>query len=133
MLLSEDSVLTWFRHYTFGQRRLDAIGKVYIYPTDHPGTDAALAQIKGNIQELGKVMTFMFWKTHSQEWNAWGVTFHSKRDLPFFDQFEIRIGQNAMMEIVAPLSSRVEASRVTFHRAWLGPVNTFSTALNSIL
>ena len=87
LFLTEDSTLGWFTHYTFGHRRKNASGHSYIIPTIYENTKEAREEVKTNICELGKVITFMLRPASHEHDDSYGVTYYSMRDLPFFHCF----------------------------------------------
>ena len=84
-LLTEDYPLTWFTQLTFGERRTDAAG-TYIAPTGYSKTPEAIAQVKKNILQIGKVITFMF-EPPGYEERAYGSCTPTKSSRDFFHEF----------------------------------------------
>lgn len=81
LLLTEHFPLLWYNHFTFGERRGDARG-TYIVTNEYSSTTSATQQIKANLQELGKVVTFMF-GTYPGEFSLCGAAYDCRpTDLP---------------------------------------------------
>lgn len=90
LFLTEDCTLGWFTHYTFGVRKRDASGHTYIAATRYASTKEARKRVKYYLGELGKVVTLMLRPTSAENDRNYGVTYHSKRHLPFFRRFRER-------------------------------------------
>ena len=85
LLLTESYPLRWFSHLTFGERRPSPLG-TYIVPTPYSISPEAISQVKANLRELGKVITFMF---RPRGWydSSWGITYSDKSSEPQFHDF----------------------------------------------
>ncbi|KAF1975965.1 hypothetical protein BU23DRAFT_631244 [Bimuria novae-zelandiae CBS 107.79] len=77
LFLTEYSTLGWFCHYTFGQRKKNSSGQTYISPTEYARTAEAREKVKRNIRAL----------TSHEHNDCYGMTYSSKRSLPFFHRF----------------------------------------------
>ncbi|KAF1849791.1 uncharacterized protein K460DRAFT_271163 [Cucurbitaria berberidis CBS 394.84] len=85
MLFTEQYPLLWFSHLTFGERRRSSSG-VYIAPTPYSTSPEAVARVRSNLRELGKVITFM-WSPPNWNISAWGLTYSNRDDEPRFCEF----------------------------------------------
>lgn len=84
-MLNEHYPLTWFSHLTFGRRVQGASG-TYILPNPYSTSPEAIARVKLNLAELGKVITLMF---SPRSWNkdALGTTYSDRPDDSRFREF----------------------------------------------
>jgi hypothetical protein len=86
LFLTMDYPLYWFSHLTFGERRLNAHGQVFVVHKPYSLSSDALSKVKANLQELGKVITLLF-QPSSYEDKAWGRTYHDKNSIKFLHEF----------------------------------------------
>jgi hypothetical protein len=84
--LTEDMPLLWFGHLTFGQRRRNAAGQVYLERNPHYSTPAALATVRTNLHEFGKTNFFSFAHPDCKD-QAYGTTYPYREMLPYFRKF----------------------------------------------
>ncbi|KAF2833669.1 hypothetical protein CC86DRAFT_400280 [Ophiobolus disseminans] len=84
-LLMENYPLTWFSHLTFGERRVDAAG-TYIAPVVNSMSYDAIAKVKANIRDIGKVITFMF-EPPGYEREEYGSCSVDASSRSFFNEF----------------------------------------------
>lgn len=90
-LLNEDGPLQWFTQLTFGERRRHPTkpGETYIVPTLYTKTPEALAKVKLNLKNLGRVITLMFVPRDKVD-DSYGETFAEAGHVPFIHRFRIR-------------------------------------------
>jgi len=86
MWLTEDLPLLWFSHLTFGHRRRNAAGQVYLEMNPHYRTPAALHTVKDNLHEFGKTNFFAFAHPDCKEKFA-GVTYVKKESMSHYREF----------------------------------------------
>jgi hypothetical protein len=86
LLLCEEGPLLWYSRLTFGERRLNSSGQVYLVPTPYCITPQAISVIKANLNEFAKVVTFMFAPPSWQNKN-WGTTYLRRESMSFFHEF----------------------------------------------
>jgi hypothetical protein len=87
-LLTEEFPLRWFAHLTFGERRRKPTGQVYIVPTPKSLSAEAIDEVKENIRNVGKLVTFM-WDPHGRCCNdAHGLTLNAKEGLDSYREFQ---------------------------------------------
>ena len=85
--LTEDMPLLWFSHLTFGHRRHNPAGQVYLERNPHYKTPGALATVKANLVEFGKTNFFSFYHPSVRN-NYFGCTYRQKESLPYFNEFK---------------------------------------------
>ena len=86
LLLCEDGPLLWYSRLTFSERRLNSLGQVYLVSKPYSNSPQAIAIVKANLNELAKVVTFMF-APHSCQKTNWGTTYHRRENMLFFHEF----------------------------------------------
>lgn len=139
LLLTEDSTLGWFCHYTFGHRK-KASGRTYISPTNYSTSQEAIQKVKRNMRELGKVIVFMFTPASDIYDAGYGATYGNKRNLPFFHRFrksdwpKTPNGYRKPHPVVVMHSDfckyfSQKESRQTDHDTWLRTQFLFATTL----
>jgi hypothetical protein len=78
--------LLWFSHLTFGERRRNAAGQVYLERNPYYSTPAALETVKAKLREFGRTSFFLFAHPDYKE-NSHGTTYTRKESLPYFREF----------------------------------------------
>ncbi|KAH6875176.1 hypothetical protein BKA58DRAFT_437167 [Alternaria rosae] len=86
MWLTEDLPLLWFSHLTFGHRRRNAAGQVYLERNPHYRTPAALKTVKENLHEFGKTNFFAFAPPKCKN-TSYATTYSKKESIPHFREF----------------------------------------------
>jgi hypothetical protein len=86
LFLTMDYPLCWFSHLTFGERRLNAQGQVFVIHTPYSLSSDALSKVEANLQELGKVIILLF-EPSGYEDGAWGRTYHDRNSIKFLHEF----------------------------------------------
>lgn len=99
LMLTEECVLSWFNHLTFGHRRVgdmkDSSGRqfVYIEHSKEEDTGKARRETNDRLRDLGNVIVFMFVPAaykKGENRTAWGATNSRRRDWEWSHEFRDR-------------------------------------------
>jgi hypothetical protein len=82
LLLTEDSVLGWFTHIAYGDKRRDRNGKIYLGHNSYEDSKAARDDVRKHFEIMSEVVTFSF-IPRAYVGAEYGVSYDSRRDVPY--------------------------------------------------